>query len=144
MATTMNQSSLELPENKSEKVLKKVALYATTLFFIFTGLRHLLFPDFYYILMPSFFPVPVFLIYFTGVYQIVCALGLLTLKTRKLAAQGLMLFLLLTLPLLVFMWTYKHPAPSMDVLSWFKLLSVPMQFALIFWVYLFAQRPESY
>lgn len=145
MGTTMDQSSLDIPETKPEKILKKLALLATSFFFIFTGLRHLMLPDFYIILMPRFMPVPFFLIYLTGALQIVCALGLLFSKTRKMAAAGLMFFLLASLPVLIYMWVYKDPfETSSYVLSWLKMLSIPLQFALIFWVYLFWKRPEAY
>lgn len=135
---------MDLPETRPEKVLKKVALWTASFFFIFTGLRHILIPDFYMIMMPRFLPIPVFLIYLTGALQIVCAIGLLFLKTRKMAAYGLMFFLLATLPVLVYMWVYKDPMPTGMVPSWLKLLSIPLQFALIFWVYLFSKRPENY
>lgn len=144
MGTLMNQSSLDIPETKPEKILKKIALWAASLFFLFTGLRHILIPDFYVILMPRFLPVPVFLILLTGILQIFCAIGLLFLKTRRLAANGLMIFLLLSLPVLIYIWVYYDPIPTSEIPSWLKMLSVPIQFALIFWVYLFAQKPENY
>lgn len=141
---SLDQSSLDLPETPSERVLKKVFLYLISVFFLFTGLRHLVFPDFYVGLMPSFIPVPYALIFITGILQIICAIGLVILKTRKVAAYGLLFFLVATLPILVYLWVYKESMPTGDLPSWLLLLSVPLQFALIFWVYLFAKRPESY
>lgn len=144
MGTVIEQPTLEIPETKPEKILKKLALYLTSAFFLFTGFRHLLMPDFYIILMPNYLPIPFYLIYLTGVLQILCAIGLLFLKTRKWAGTGLMVFLLATLPVLISMWVYKDPIPSKDFPSWIKVLSIPLQFALIFWVYLFTHKPKDY
>lgn len=144
MGTRMDQHTLEIPETKPEKVLRKIALFATSFFFIFTGMRHLIAPDFYMILMPKFFPLPLFLIYFTGVLQMVCALGLLFVRSRKWAAVGLMIFLVSALPTLVYLWVYKSPIPTSEIPSWLRLLSLPLQFSLIFWVYQFAKKPKSY
>lgn len=144
MGTRMHHPPLEIPETKPERVLKKIALFATSAFFIFTGLRHILIPEFYEIMMPRYLPIPVFFIYLTGALQVVCAVGLLFQNTRKMAAYGLMFFLLTTLPVLIWMWVYKDPIPSSWVPSWLKLLSIPIQFALMFWVYLFAQKPKDY
>ncbi|MFA6237587.1 MAG: hypothetical protein WC635_09695 [Bacteriovorax sp.] len=141
---TQFHDNLEIPETKAEHIAKKAALFATAAFFAFTGLRHLLIPEFYQILMPSFLPVPLFLIYVTGAYQIVCAIGLLFVNTRKMAAWGLMGFLLATLPILVYMWVYKDPIPSSWAPSWLKMLSIPLQFALMFWVYQFSHKPKNY
>ena len=144
MPITMNQSSFEIPETRAEKALKKMALYFTSLFFIITGLRHFIMPEYYLFLMPKYLPLPLFLINFTGFLQIFCAIGLLFSRTRKWASYGLMIFLIATLPVLIYLWTYKESSPNGHVPGWLQLFSVPLQFVLIFWVYLFSQKPKSY
>lgn len=144
MGTVIDNDSLEIPETKPEKILKKLALYLTSFFFIFTGFRHIFIPELYQIMMPSYLPIPLFFIYLTGALQIICAVMIVSVKTRRWGAYGLMFFLLATLPVLVYIWTYEDPNPTLWVPSWLRMLSIPLQFALIFWVYLFAKKPKSF
>lgn len=144
MPTVIDHGNIDIEETKEEKILKRTALYMTAVFFTFTGARHFVYPEFYMLMMPNYLPVPLFLLYFTGLFQIVCAIGLIFLRTRKWAAYGLMAFLVATLPIHVYLWTYKEPLPHIYSQSWLKVLSIPLQFLLIAWMYLFAQKPKSY
>ena len=131
-------------ETNQEKILKKIALYLTGLFFIVAGARHFLMPEFYMLMMPNYLPVPLILIYISGFFEILGGIGLMIPSTRVFSAWGLMALLLAVLPANIFLWTHNVQLPDNFRPSWYLLLRVPLQFLLIAWTYMFAKNPKSY
>jgi uncharacterized membrane protein len=140
----MDAPITSVEETKNEKILKKIALYGTGLFFIIAGSRHFLVPEFYMLMMPNYLPVPLTLIYISGAFEILGGIGLMVPKTRAFSAWGLMALLLAVLPANVYMWTHRIPLPDTYTPSWLLMLRIPLQFLLIAWVYLFAKNPKGY
>lgn len=131
-------------DTKQEKILKKIALYVTGLFFVAAGVRHFAMPEFYMLMMPNYLPVPLTLIYISGFFEILGGIGLIIPKTRVLSAWGLMALLLAVLPANVYLWTHNIHLHDSYTPSWFLMLRIPLQFLLIAWMYLFAKNPKSY
>lgn len=135
---------MDTTDTKQEKILKKIALYATGIFFVGAGVRHFVMPDFYMLMMPNYLPVPLTLIYISGFFQILGGIGLIIPKTRAFSAWGLMALLLAVLPANVYLWTHNIQLPDSYTPSWFLMLRIPLQFLLIAWMYLFAKNPKTY
>lgn len=131
-------------ETHQEKVLKKIALYFTGVFFIFAGLRHFTMPEFYMLMMPNYLPVPLTLIYISGAFEILGGIGLMIPKLRSFSAYGLMALLLAVLPANIYLWTHDVHLPESYSPSWLLLLRIPLQFLLIAWMYMFAKNPKNY
>jgi uncharacterized membrane protein len=131
-------------ETHQEKVLKKVALYSTAIFFIAAGARHFIMPEFFMLMMPSYLPVPLTLIYISGLFQIIGGIGLMIPSVRSFSAWGLMVLLLAVLPANVYLWTHHVHLPEHYDPSWYLMLRIPLQFLLIAWMYMFAKNPQNY
>jgi len=68
------------------KVVKIVTKYLLVAFFIFAGVRHFLDPDFYLNLMPDYLPAHAFLVYFTGVTEVMAGIMLAIPKLSRWGA----------------------------------------------------------
>lgn len=136
--------SIEKNETNQEKILKKIALYFTGLFFIFAGARHFTAPEFYMMMMPTILPIPLELIYISGAFEILGGIGLMIPKTRAFSAWGLMALLLAVLPANIHMWTHNIELHDAYTPNWLLLIRIPFQFLLIAWMYMFAKNPKGY
>lgn len=131
-------------ETNQEKVLKKIALYSTGILFIVAGVRHFIMPEYYMLMMPSYLPVPIDLIYLTGFLEVLWGIGLMLPHTRVFSAWGLMALALTFLPENIYMWTHNIHLHDAYTPNWPLMLRIPLQFLLIAWLYMFARNPKSY
>jgi uncharacterized membrane protein len=109
------------------------------LFFTAAGANHFLKPTCYVALMPPFLHAHLILVYASGIAEIVCGLGVLFAKTRRLAAWGIVALLDDVYPAKLyhaFSGGLAHPdlSPMManPVLAWVRL---PLQFVFLAWAY---------
>lgn len=111
--------------------------------FITGGLLHLLRPDLYKPVMPSWLPAHDLLILISGVAEILGGVGLLIPRIRRVASLGLTMLLIAVVPANVEMLrVYQlRGAPWWAIsLLWIRL---PLQLALIWWVWKTGQRSQS-
>lgn len=78
--------------------MKKISLYLMAGFYAYAGANHFINPDFYLPLIPDYLPFPEVINILSGVLEILAALGLLFWKTRKLAANFILVLLVLFVP----------------------------------------------
>lgn len=71
---------------------------AAAAMFVFTGISHFLFPAPMAEMVPPVFPAPQLWVAATGVVEVVGGIGLLSVRTRPLAAWGLAIFLVAVFP----------------------------------------------
>ena len=117
----------------------KFFLWVYALFYVLAGCNHFLSTAVYYVIMPKWLPAPGFLIYFSGILEIILGLLLLFNKTRKLASILIILMLIAFLPAHIYM-IQKAPFILGKILvtpfiAWARL---PFQLLFIGWVYYFA------
>jgi uncharacterized membrane protein len=119
------------------KIIKTLSLYLLATFYFGMGAMHLLKPKQYLTMMPSLLPAHKFLIYSSGIIEIVLAVLLLLTKTRAIAAK------LIIVMLTVYLFTIHIPQ-SINfyqtenkgfVASIIKLL---IQLILIYWARVYA------
>ena len=100
------------------------------IFFIGSGLLHLVAPERYRGIMPSYLPAPDLLIAVSGFAEILGGIGLLVPRARRFAGWGLVLLLVAVLPANVEMlrvYRVRGVAWWGEVLLWARL---PLQFVL--------------
>jgi len=114
---------------------------------LFTAIGHFVYTDGMALMLPGFIPFKTAMVYFTGVVEILAAIGLQVAKYRKLTAWLLILFFILVLPANVYA-AINHidyqkansEGKGIDYL-WFR---VPLQIFFIVWTYLSAiKKPRS-
>ncbi|ARS41070.1 DoxX family protein [Sphingobacteriaceae bacterium GW460-11-11-14-LB5] len=118
------------------KPIRIIFLWIYALFYVLAGCNHFLSTAVYYVIMPKWLPAPGFLIYFSGILEIVFGLLLLIKKTRKLAALLIILMLIAFLPAHIYM---IRMAPFIlgkilvtPLIAWVRL---PLQFLFIGWAW---------
>ena len=125
----------------------KAPLAVTAGFFALAGMLHFVIPKPYLSIMPSWLPAwlpsPLMLVYISGVFEILGAVGLLVPATRVLSAIGLMLVLLAVFPANVEMLRLAQARganPAFIAACWIRL---PLQPLLIWWVWRLSQSAND-
>ena len=115
------------------KQFRDNARLATGIAFIFTGVSHFIIPEKFMEMMPPFLPMPLFLIYLSGVFEILGGIGLIISKTRKIAAIGLIVLLLAIFPANIYVALNNIQLGGFMNYAVYQWLRLPMQFVLIAW-----------
>ena len=105
--------------------------------FVLAGINHFLNPDFYLKIMPPYLPWHLFLVYLSGIFEIILGALLLIPKFSPLAAWGLIGLLIAVFPANIYMAMNTALFPELNpMLIWFRL---PIQFLLIVWAFWFTK-----
>lgn len=110
------------------------ARIATGIAFIFTGVSHFLIPEKFMEMMPPFLPAPHFLIYLSGVFEILGGAGLTISKIKQPAAAGLILLLLAVFPANIYVALNNVQLGGFMNYAIYQWLRLPMQLVLIGWI----------
>ncbi|MEJ2004461.1 MAG: hypothetical protein P8X57_05740, partial [Cyclobacteriaceae bacterium] len=113
---------------------------------VFTGIAHFIYTEGMMLMLPHIVPSKEFVIYATGIFEILAAIGLLIPKYRRTTALLLMIFLIVILPA-----NFKGAYDHLDLTTaqydgrgpaylWFR---VPLQVAFIFWIWYFSFRQDT-
>jgi uncharacterized membrane protein len=117
------------------KNFRENARIATGIAFVLTGISHFLIPEKFLEMMPPFLPGHLFLIYLSGVFEILGGIGLMLSRTKFWAAIGLILLLLAVFPANIFVaWNNVQLGGFMNY-SVYQWLRLPMQLVLMAWVW---------
>jgi len=118
-----------------QKNFRRNARIATGIAFIFTGVSHFIIPEKFMEMMPSVLPAPLFLIYLSGVFEILGGIGLIISSTKQLAAIGLIVLLLAVFPANIYVAVNNVQLGGFMNYEVYQWLRLPMQFVLIGWVW---------
>lgn len=108
--------------------------------FVFAGANHFFNPDFYLKIMPPFFPAPLFLVYLSGVFQIIFGVLLFVPRISRFAALGIIVVLFAVFPVNIYMAMNPQSFPEFSKTGLY--LRLPLQFLLIAWAYRYAKKRE--
>ncbi len=111
------------------------------LLFVAGGAMHFILPGSYEEVVPAWLPKAPLLVRLSGIAEIVGGLGLLLPATRAAAAWGLILLLLAVFPANVEMLRLAHAAGLARLWQAALALRLPLQGALIWWVWRAALEP---
>ena len=110
-------------------LLKQNGRFGFTFAFIASGIAHFLSPRLFIALIPKRVPGRPFLVYISGLVELLLAVGLWQKRWRKLAAQGTLGLMLLFLPLHVV--DIFREKPIAGGRKWTAVLRLIAQFGLI-------------
>jgi uncharacterized membrane protein len=120
---------------------KKISLFIMAFFYVVAGVNHFINPNFYKKIMPPWLHWHYFIIYFTGVCEIVFGLLLIPKQTRKASAWCIIALLVAVFPANIqMMLNFWH---QHSLYLWLAILRLPLQLLLIGWAYLFARNSKS-
>ncbi|MDN5216105.1 DoxX family protein [Fulvivirgaceae bacterium BMA12] len=113
---------------------------------VFTGVAHFAFTHGMAAMLPAWVPFKTGLIYLTGVFEILGAVGLLVPRYARITAIGLILFLILVLPANIYA-AINHIDPITGTTDGpdinYLFFRIPLQLLFIFWIYLSAVSPNA-
>lgn len=130
---------------KKDSQVEKSARIAMSIMFLFTSIGHFVFAEGMTLMIPSFVPYPKFVVFITGIMEIILAIALIIPSFTKMTGWLLILFLLCMLPANVYAaflninyQTGTLDGPGLKYL-WFR---IPLQCFFIFWIYRSAIKQE--
>jgi uncharacterized membrane protein len=121
--------------------ISHVGLAVESLFYVAAGSNHFLHPAFYIHIMPDHYSNPATWVALTGAAEIAGGVGLLFPKTRRAAAIGIVVMLVVFLDVHIFM--LLHPDRFAGFPGWGLWLRLPLQFLLIAWALMYARKETA-
>ncbi|MCT4699490.1 DoxX family protein [Tenacibaculum haliotis] len=115
------------------------ARIAISIMLLFTAIGHFYFTKGMSMMIPKFIPFKEFIIYLTGMFEILLAIGILIPRFQIISAWLLIFFLLLMLPANIYASLNKinYQRGTFDgnglIYLWFR---IPLQILFIVWTYL--------
>jgi len=83
---------------------KLITVFILSILYINVGITHFTNPDFFLVIVPDYLPYHMFLIYVSGLFEVILGFMLLFKKTRKYAGLGLIFLLILVFPANIFLY----------------------------------------
>ena len=115
-----------------------VDLYIMILLYVAAGINHFYNPKVYISIIPPWLPYKLLLTYFSGTCEILLALLLVPIKTRRFAAWGIILLLIAVFPANIQMSVNYYQ--SHNNYFWLTILRLPIQFVLVWWAFLYTRK----
>ena len=125
----------------SQPLLKKLGWNFVFIWFLFGGIGHFVFTEFFVGIMPPYVPWHYLAVYVTGVFEIIGAVGLQIPRFRQAAGNGLILLTLAVTPANVHMW--MNPELYPDIPEVLLSLRLVIQVGLIVLIYWSTRAPKA-
>lgn len=123
------------------KIIKTVFKLVFALIFVSAGVLHFVHSEIFVKIMPPVFPFPLFLVYLSGLFEIVLGIMLLIPEYTRYAALGLIALLIAVFPANIYM--ALNPQLFPDINPTLLYLRLPLQFVLIAWAYWFTTGTQK-
>ena len=108
---------------------------ALSVFFAFTGIGHFIKTDALVSMLPPSFPARLPMIYLTGIFEILGAIGIWIPRLRKLTGICLIVMLVAVFPANIYGAMQRVPFGGHEIGPLYLLGRVPVQLLLIAWIY---------
>ena len=115
---------------------KLLTIYVMSFMYVFIGIRHFTNPQYFLDIVPPQLPFKLFLVYFTGLIEVVGGVAILAPKTRKAGAYLLILLLVSVFPANIYLYVSETPQNLLGISKIDALIRMPFQAPLIllaFW-----------
>ena len=115
---------------------KPLTIYIMSIMYVFIGIRHFTDPQYFLGIVPPQLPFKLFLVYFTGLIEVVGGVAILAPKTRKAGAYLLILLLVSVFPANIYLYVSETPQNLLGISKIDALIRMPFQAPLIllaFW-----------
>tara|TARA_B100001113_G_scaffold72807_1_gene56414 strand:+ start:534 stop:986 length:453 start_codon:yes stop_codon:yes gene_type:complete len=125
--------------NFTEKY-KLLTIYVMSFLYIFIGIRHFTNPQYFLDIVPPQLPFKLFLVYFTGLIEVIGGAAILSPKTRKAGAYLLIFLLASVFPANIYLYVSEIPQNLLGVTKTDALIRIPFQIPLIILAYWHSKR----
>ena len=114
---------------------KLLTIYAMSIMYIFIGIRHFTDPQYFLDIVPPQLPSKLFLVYFTGLIEVVGGAAILSTKSRKAGAYLLIFLLVSVFPANIYLYVSETPQSLLGISQKDALIRMPFQIPLILLAY---------
>jgi uncharacterized membrane protein len=121
--------------------LKYVGLGIVFLWFAVGGVFHFVTPDAFERIVPPYVPAPLAMVYISGFFELLGAVGILFPKWRSRAGIGLFVLTVCVTPANVHMW--MHPELFPTISNTFLALRLPVQVLLLACIWWSTRPPKT-
>jgi uncharacterized membrane protein len=123
-----------------KRILKHAGLVLVTVFFVVGGQGHFTATEFFVKIVPPYVPLPLLMVYFTGVLELIGAVAIWVPAWRSWAGIGLVILTVCVTPANIYMWLNPQlfPEISPSFLGW-RLVAQVVLLAIIWW----STRPQT-
>ena len=109
------------------RYIKLFTIYFMSIAYTYVGIRHFIDPDFFLAIMPNYFSLHLFFVYLTGLMEVVFGVLLVFKKTRKIAAYGLIVLLVIVFPANIHLVHSELSQSILDVTKEQSIIRLPFQ-----------------
>ncbi len=106
-----------------------------SIMYIFIGIRHFTDPQYFLDIVPPQLPSKLFLVYFTGLIEVVGGAAILSTKSRKAGAYLLIFLLVSVFPANIYLYVSETPQSLLGISQKDALIRMPFQIPLILLAY---------
>jgi uncharacterized membrane protein len=122
--------------------MRKFLFWLMPAVYIITGINHFSNPGFYLALMPEWLPQHELANYAGGIAEIILAIGLIPVQTRKISAW------LIIAMLVIFFFAIHIPAVinfygKNTTWFWISIIRLPIQFYLVWWAFKYTKNKKE-
>ena len=114
---------------------KTLTIFVMGIMYVFIGIKHFTDPQYFLEIVPPQLPFKLFLVYITGLMEIIGGAAILSLKTRKTGAFLLIVLLVSVFPANIYLYASEFPQNALGVSKMDALIRMPFQIPLILLAY---------
>lgn len=118
-------------------MLKKISIYLMAILYVAAGINHFVHPQSYLAIIPGYLPWPAAINFVSGVFELALGIMIFFAATRKVAATGIIILLILFIPAHIYM--IQKGGQMSNTLTWpvwaVWLRLFPLQFLLMAWAW---------
>ena len=125
------------------RILKGFCLLVLSFLYISVGVKHFTNPDFFLAIMPPYVPYHKFLVYLSGLLEIVFGLMMIFRKTRFYGCWGIILLLIAVFPANIYLYNSEIPQTLLSITKHEALIRLPYQFPLLLFAFWHSKKESS-
>ena len=114
---------------------KILTIFVMGVMYVFIGIKHFTDPQYFLDIVPPQLPFKLFLVYLTGLIEVVGGAAILTPKTRKAGAYLLIFLLVSVFPANIYLYVSETPQSLLGISETDALIRMPFQIPLILLAY---------
>ena len=114
---------------------KRFTILVTSFMYVFIGIKHFTDPQYFLDIVPPQLPFKLFLVYVTGLIEIIGGAAILSSKTRRAGALLLIFLLVIVFPANIYLYISETPQNLLGITKTDALIRMPFQIPLIILAY---------
>lgn len=99
------------------------------------GMNHFRKPKLYERIMPPYIPAHGSMVLISGIVEMILGFMLMNKNSQEEAAWGIIILMILFFPVHIYM--LQNEKAAMKLPKWVLILRLPLQFAIMYWAYLY-------